>query len=103
MFPCTGNCEQKATIGMVKLTLKILARHNGVIPIKITGQAIKELMAYFINDEESSKGWDPNINIINDIHNIKGKTSDNVLVSNYTNKHIMLNKGEYCCDTLNWL
>ena len=52
-------------------------------------------MAYFISDEDSTKGRDPNINIINGIHNIKGKTSVNVLVSNYTNKHIKFNKGEY--------
>ena len=51
-------------------------------------------MAYFITDEDSTKGRDPNINIINGIHNIKGKTSINVLVSNYMNKHIMFNKGE---------
>ena len=91
----TRNCEWKATIGIVKSTLKILPRHNGVIPIKITGQAIKEPMAYFITDEDCTKGRDPNINIINGLHNIKGKTSVNVLVSNYTNKHIMFNKGEY--------
>ena len=42
------------------------------MPIQITGQAIKEHMAYFIADEDSTKGSDPNINIINDIHNIKG-------------------------------
>ena len=32
---------------------------------------------------------------INSIHNIKRKTSVNILVSNYTNKHITFNKGEY--------
>ena len=52
-------------------------------------------MAYFITDENSTKGRDPNINIINGIHKIKGKTSVNILVSNYTNKHITFNKGEY--------
>ena len=52
-------------------------------------------MAYFIKDENSTKGRDTNINIINDIHKIKGKTSVNILVSNYTNKHITFNKGEY--------
>ena len=52
-------------------------------------------MAYYITDEDSTKGKDPNINIINSIHNIKGKTSVNILVSNYTNKHITFNKGEY--------
>ena len=77
------------------MTLKIPPRHNGVIPIKTTGQAIQEHMAYFITDEDATKGRDPNINIINSIHNIKGKASVNILVSNYTNKHIMFNKSEY--------
>ena len=89
------NYEQKATIGIVKSTPKILLRHNGITPIKIKGQIIKGHMAYFISDHDSTKGKDPNINIINGIHNIKGKTSVNILVSNYTNKHIMFNKGEY--------
>ena len=52
-------------------------------------------MAYFITDENSTKERDPNINIINGIHSIKGKTSVNILVSNFTNKHIKFNKGEY--------
>ena len=52
-------------------------------------------MAYFITDDNSTKGRDPNINIINGIHKIKGKTSVNILVSNYTNKHITFNKGKY--------
>ena len=33
----TRNCEQKATIGIVKSTLKIPPRHNGIKPIKIKG------------------------------------------------------------------
>ena len=89
------NCEQKATIGMVKSSLKIPPKHIGVVPIKITGPVIKEHMTYFITDENSTKGRDPNINIINGIHKIKGKTSVNILFSNYTNKHITFNKGEY--------
>ena len=88
----TRNCEQKATIGIVKSTLTILPQHNGVVPIKITGQTIKEHMAHFITDEDSTQRRDPNKNIINVIHNIKGKTCVNVLVSNYTNKHIKFNK-----------
>ena len=52
-------------------------------------------MAYLITDGNSTKGRDPDINIIYSIHKIKGKTSVNVLVSNYTNKHITFNKGEY--------
>ena len=52
-------------------------------------------MAYFINNEDSTKGKDPNINIINGIHSIEGKTSVNIVVLNYTNKHVTFNKGEY--------
>ena len=47
----TQNCKQKATIGVVKSTLKIPARHNDIVPIKIKG-----------------------------IHIIKGKTSVNILI-----------------------
>ena len=67
----TRNGEQKATIGIVKWTLKIPPRHNSVVPIKIMGQTIKEHMAYFITDEDSAKGRDPNMKIINGIYNIK--------------------------------
>ena len=81
----TRNCEQKATIGTVKSSLKIPLQHNGIVPIKISGPVIKEQMAYFLTDDNSTKGRDPNINIINDIHRIKGKTSVSILVSNYTN------------------
>ena len=45
----TRTCEQKATIGIVKSTLKIPPRHNGIIPIKMKGHTIKGQMAYFIN------------------------------------------------------
>ena len=52
-------------------------------------------MAYFFTDDNSRKGRDPNINIINGIHKIKERKSVTILVSNYTNKHITFNKGEY--------
>ena len=52
-------------------------------------------MAYFISNQDSTKGKDLNINIINGIHNIKGKISVNILVSNHTNKHIAFKKGEH--------
>ena len=91
----TRNCEQKETIGIVKSSLKIPPRHNGIIPIKIKGHTLQGHMVYFISDQDSTKGKDPNINIITGINNIKGKTSVNILMSNYTNKHITFNKGEY--------
>ena len=91
----TKNCEQKATIGTVKSTLKIPPQHNGVVPIKISGPIIEEQLAYFITDDNTTKGRDLNINIINIIHKIKGKKSVNILVSNYTNTHLTFHKGNY--------
>ena len=61
-----------------------------LLPIKIKGHSITGDMAYFISNHDSTKGKDPNINIVNGIHNIKGKTSVNILVLNYTNKHIII-------------
>ena len=65
------------------------------MPIKISGPIIEEQMAYFITDDNTSKGRDPNINIINGIHKIKARTSVNILVSNCTNKYLTFRKGEY--------
>ena len=95
IFNIYKKTEQKATIGTGKLTLKIPPWHNGVVPIKIRGPIIQEQMAYCITDNNTTKGTDPNINIINGIHKIKGRTSINIPVSNYTNKHLTFNKGEY--------
>ena len=91
----TQNCKQKATIGIVKSTLKLPPRHNSIIPIKIKGHSITEQTACFINNQESTKGKDPKINIVNGIHNIKGKASVNILVSNYSNKHVTFHKLKY--------
>ena len=55
----TRNCEQKANIAIVKSTLKILPRHNGVIPMKIKGHTIKVHTAYFIGDQNSKKREGP--------------------------------------------
>ena len=90
----TGNCKQKA-IGIGKSTLKIPLRHNGIVPLEIKGHSITGYVASFISNQESTKGKDPNMNIVNGIHNVKGKTSVNILVSNYSNKHVTFNKGEY--------
>ena len=83
------------TIGTVKSTLKIPPRHNGVVPIKISGPLITTHIAYFITDDSTPRGRDPNINIIDGIHKIKDRTLINILISNYTNKHLTFHKGEY--------
>ena len=38
-----------------------------------SGPVIKDNMAYFITDDNSTKDRDPEINIINGIHKTKGK------------------------------
>ena len=94
-FTYTRNCEQKANVAIVKSTLKVPPRYNGIIPIKIIRQTFKGHRAYFIRDHDSKREKDHNIHIIDGIHYIKGKTYDNVLILNYTNKHITFNKVEY--------
>ena len=78
----TRSYKQNVTIEIVTSTLKIPPRHNNIIPIKIKGHSITGYTAYFISNHESTKGKDPNCkNIVNGIHNIKDKTSGNILVS----------------------
>ena len=52
-------------------------------------------MAYFITNEDFTNGRDPNINIINGIHNFKGNISVNILVSNYITNTLHSTKEEY--------
>ena len=87
--------RQKATIGTVKSTLKIPPRHNGVVPIKISGPSITTDTALFIADDSTHKGKDPNINIIEGIYRVKDKSTVNIIVSNYTNRHLTFHKGKY--------
>ena len=94
-FTFTHATTQKATIGTIKLTLKIPPRHNGVVPIKISGPLITAQTAHFVTDDSTPMGRDPNINIIDGIHKIKDRSTVNVLISNYTNKHLTFHKGEY--------
>ena len=91
----THTTTQKATIGTIKSTLKISPRHNGVVPIKISGPLIPMHTAHFVMDDSTPKGRDPNINIIDGIHKIKDRSTVNILISNYTNKHLTFHKGEY--------
>ena len=91
----THTTTQKAMIGTVKSTLKIPPRHNGVVSIKISGPLITADTAPFVTDDSTLKGKDPNVNIIDGIHKIKDRSTINVIVSNYTNKHLTFHKGEY--------
>ena len=91
----THATTQKATIGTVKSTLKIPPTHNGVVPIKISGQLLTTDTAHFVTDDSMHKGKDSNVNIIDGIHKIKDRSTIHMIVSNYTNKHLTFHKGEY--------
>ena len=67
----THSDDHTAMIGTAKSTLRIPSRHNGVIPIKTSGPIIETKMAYFLMDNSTPKGKDPNIDIINGIHRLK--------------------------------
>ena len=82
-------------IGTVKSTLKIPPRHKGVVPIKLSRPLITTHTAHFVTDDNTLKGKEPNINIIEGIHKIKDRSTLNVIVSNYTNKHLTFHQGEY--------
>ena len=51
-------------------------RHNGVVPIKISGPLITTQTAHFVMDDSTPKGRDPNINIIDGIHKIRQVNSE---------------------------
>ena len=55
----THATTQKATIGTIKSTLKIPPRHNGVVPIKISGSLITTHTTHFVTDDSTPKGRDP--------------------------------------------
>ena len=91
----THATTQKVTIRTVKSTLKIPPRHNQVVSIKISGPLITTDTAHFVTDDSLPKGKDPTIHIIDGIHRIKDRSTVNVLISNYTNKHLTFHKGKY--------
>ena len=91
----THATTKKATIGTVKSPLKVPPRHNGVVPIRISGPLIITHAAHFVTDDSMPKGREPNINVIDGIHKIKDRSTVNILISNYTNKHLTFHKGEY--------
>ena len=91
----TRNCEQRANVTIVKSTLNILPRDNGIIPMKIKGHTIEGPywpIPSVIRTER--KGGTQTYTSLMESKNIKGRTYVNVLVSNYTSTHVTFNKGE---------
>ena len=91
----TRKFEIKATMGIVKSMFRIPPRHVDIIPIKIKRSHNHGTYCILHQQSRLYKRKGSHINIVNVIHNIKGKTSVNILVSNYTNKHITFSKREY--------
>ena len=79
---------------VVKSTLKIPPRHNGAVPIRIKGHDLRDQVAYFITRQHTKKGLDTNIFVIDGTYNIKGKLTLHSFVENYTNIHILYNRGQ---------
>ena len=51
-------------------------------------------MGYFISNQHFNKGLDPYIHVIDEIYNIKCRSTLHALVANYTNKYVTFNKGQ---------
>ena len=68
--------------------------HNGITPVTIKGHNLKVPVGYFISNWHINRRLDPNIHVIDGIYNIKDRLILHILVANYTNKHVMFNKGQ---------
>ena len=64
------------------------------IPVTIKGPNLKALVGYFISNQHINRKHDTNIHVLDGIYNIKDKLTFHILIPNYTNKHVMFNKGQ---------
>ena len=78
----------------MKSPLKIPPRHNGIIPITTRGHNLKVPVGYFISNQHLNKRLDPSIHVIDGIYNSTDRLTLHALAANYTNKHIIFNKGK---------
>ena len=89
----TRNCEQHNNISVVKSSLKIPPRHNGVISVTIKVHNLKAPVGYFISNQHINKRINPNIHIVDGIYNIKeGHLYTTLLL--ITQNHVTFNKGQ---------
>ena len=79
----------------MKSTLKIPPRHNGVVPIKISGPLITTQMAYFLTDDSTPKGRDPTLTSL--MAFIRSRTGHLLTFLSLITpiKHLTFHKGEY--------
>ena len=94
--------EQQDNIAVVKSPLKIPCIHNSIIPIAIKGHNLKDTVGYFNSNQHINRGLDPSIHVIDGIYNIKGRSTLQIHVANYTNKYITFNLHR-SYRTIHWL
>ena len=63
------------------------------IPIRIKVHNLQDQVIYFISNQHTKEGLDPNIHPLDGIYS-KKKSMLYVMVANYANKHITFNKGQ---------
>ena len=79
---------------VVKSPLKISPRLDGIIQVTIKGHNIKAPVGYFISNQHFNRRLNPSIHVIDGIYNINDRLTLNIFVANYSNKHVMFNKGQ---------
>ena len=67
----TRNCEKQHNIAVLKSTLKLPLRQNGIILSTIKGHNVKAPVGNFISTQHVHRKLDPNIHVIEGIYNIK--------------------------------
>ena len=90
-WPTPETVNNITTLHSSNLPLRIPSRHYGTIPINIKRHDLRDHMTYFINNQHTKKGPDPNIHVIDGIYDIEGKLTLHILVANHTNKHVTCN------------
>ena len=89
-FLCyTGHMESGINILLVAKTIRIPPKHNGVISVSIKGHDIKTPTACFIGSQYT----DPEVKLIDGMHDILHNVTLQVLVINDSNQHVNFPKG----------
>ena len=60
----------------------------------IKGHNIKAPVGLFINNQHINRSLDQGIHVIDGIYNIKDRSTLHILVTNYTKKHFIFDKGQ---------
>ena len=85
--------RQQHIIVVVKSPVKIPHRQNGII-VNIKGHILKVPVGYFISNQHLNRKLDPSIHVSDGIYIIEDKLTIHVLVTNYTHKYVIFNKGQ---------